>query len=530
MPTTLLTHLFFEQGCLLGPDVRLIAKLVILLNLDAVRVRGALSVGVRLPEEIAKKTLTKLSYRKLEALNSKGPLLALSLSILTLVVLGAIENLGISTAMPIVERQFGHVELYGWVFAAYSLSSLFGGAFFAVVGDRYSLRRGLQLAVGVFALGLLLGGVSISMATLVGARVVQGFGFGGFAVLPYTMISRYFEAHQKGKMLAAMASAWIVPSLFIPPIAGMISQSIGWRYVFIGVVPIAAIAGLFADSAVRKIDRDNRSQGQRPALSEVLSRSLAGLGTAISIGLIIVSMSMHGKTAGRFTLVFGVVLFVFSVVRLLLKANFYRRVDSVLILLARGLSSFAFFGIESFLPFVLFSVKKMPLTEAGLVLTASSFSWSAGSWFQARSKVLRSFKVKVSLGVSVFIFSLGMLWIDLSVTYAPGWVSVVAWFVAGAGLGVVYPSVTLAGLASVKQGSDSQMSSLLQIFDTGGFAVATGVIGALLSKGAVTAHLDLRVVRYASNFEEAILVAAFVATGAVLSVLAGRFRFLGASS
>ncbi len=454
-------------------------------------------------------------------------MLSLSLSILTLVSLGAIENLGISTAMPIVERQFGHIGLYGWVFAAYSLSSLFGGSFFGVFGDRYSLRRSLGVAVGVFAFGLALGGVSTSMMTLVGSRIVQGFGYGGFVVLPYMMISRHFEGNQKAKMLAAMASAWIVPSLFIPPLAGIVAESLSWRLVFLGVVPIALASGLLADRALRKIEGDLKSFVQeRASIRQVAVRSLGGLGSALSVGMMIYSISVENTLVKYVVLFVGVVVFVASTVRLLSASELFRKRDTVFILLARGLSSFAFFGVESFLPFVLFTVKKMPIAEAGLVLTASSFSWTAGSWIQARASRFVSFKVRVGVGLGIFVISLSALWLNFYDTRLPGGLSIVIWFVAGAGMGVVYPSITLAGLGSAKKGSDSQISSLLQIFDTGGFAISTGLIGALLASGINSLQGGVRIERYASNYEVSIVVACAVALASLLFLISGRYLFL----
>ncbi len=454
-------------------------------------------------------------------------MLSLTLSILTLVSLGAIENLGISTAMPIVERQFGHVDLYGWVFAAYSLSSLFGGSFFGAFADRHSLRRSLGVAVSVFILGLVLGGVSTSMTTLVGARVVQGFGYGGFAVLPYMMISRYFEGAQKAKMLAAMASAWIVPSLFIPPLAGIVAESLSWRLVFLGVVPIALVSGLLADQALGNVEGGLKGfLLERTSLRSILARSLSGLGSALSVGTVIFSISIGNASVKYLLLSVGVIVFLASISKLLLSAELHRLKDTVLILLARGLSSFAFFGIEAFLPFVLFTVKDMPIAEAGLILTASSFSWTAGSWLQARAFRYVSFRVRVGLGLGIFLVSLIALWLNFYDASLPGKFSVVVWFVAGAGMGVVYPSITLAGLGSAREGSDGEISSLLQIFDTGGFAISTGVIGAVIAQGTGSIPGVMRIDRYASNYEVAIAVAFTAALASILFVSSGRYSFL----
>ncbi len=468
-----------------------------------------------------------MSYARVRASWNQGSLLPLSISILVLVSLGAIENLGIATAMPMVEKEFGHVGLYGWVFAAYSLSSLFGGSFFGVVGDRYSLRLALGTAVVVFSVGLTLGGGSTSMFGLVGARMIQGFGYGGFVVLPYMMISRYFEGAQKAKMLAAMASAWIVPSLFIPPVAGVVAEAWSWRLVFLGVIPIALASGMLANHALTKVEGGSKEHARRDVpLRSMLSRTLSGLGSAISVGAIVIALSIRDPLIKYLVVFCGVLLFVLSVSRLVNTSGLYKRGDTLLILFVRGLSSFAFFGIESFLPFVLFSVKKMPITEAGLVLTASSFSWTAGSWLQARASQSVSYKVRVAIGLGIFMLSLGALWLNFWDANLQGALSVVVWFVAGAGMGVVYPSVTLAGLGSAQTGSDGQLSSLLQIFDTGGFALSTGVFGLVLASGVNHLSVSLRIARYSINYEVIIVVALVATLAALVLALSGRYSFL----
>ena len=98
------------------------------------------------------------------------------LGLVLTITLVAFEALAISTVMPLVADELGGIELYGWVFSAFFLGSLIG---IVVVGgaiDRAGSALPFALGLGLFAMGLLIGGLAPSMPVLVAARFVQGLG------------------------------------------------------------------------------------------------------------------------------------------------------------------------------------------------------------------------------------------------------------------------------------------------------------------------------------------------------------------
>ena len=86
----------------------------------------------------------------------------LSLGLILTVTLVAFESLAVSTAMPIVARELGGIELYGWVFSAFFLADLVGIVILGGLIDRGSLVRPLTVGLGLFGLGLLIGGFVMS--------------------------------------------------------------------------------------------------------------------------------------------------------------------------------------------------------------------------------------------------------------------------------------------------------------------------------------------------------------------------------
>ena len=115
---------------------------------------------------------------------------ALTLGLVLTITLVGFEALAISTVMPIVARELGGLELYGWVFSAFFLGSLIGIVVVGGVIDRGGLAVPFAAGLGLFAIGLLVGGLAPSMPVLVGARFVQGLGAGTIQPIAYVAIGR----------------------------------------------------------------------------------------------------------------------------------------------------------------------------------------------------------------------------------------------------------------------------------------------------------------------------------------------------
>ena len=148
--------------------------------------------------------------------------------------------------------ELGGLELYGWVFSAFFLGSLIG---IVVVGgaiDRGGLAVPFAAGLGLFAIGLLIGGLAPSMPMLVGARFIQGLGAGAIQPIAYVAIGRTLPDSLRPRMFATLSTAWILPGVIGPAIAGAVGESIGWRFVFLGLLPLIAVAGALTLGALTR--------------------------------------------------------------------------------------------------------------------------------------------------------------------------------------------------------------------------------------------------------------------------------------
>ncbi len=129
---------------------------------------------------------------------------ALTLGLVLTITLVGFEALAVSTVMPIAARELGGIELYGWVFSAFFLGSLIG---IVVVGgaiDRGGLALPFAVGLGLFAIGLLAGGLAPAMLVLVIARFVQGLGAGTIQPIAYVAIGRTLPEALRPRMFATL--------------------------------------------------------------------------------------------------------------------------------------------------------------------------------------------------------------------------------------------------------------------------------------------------------------------------------------
>ena len=165
----------------------------------------------------------------------------------------AFEALAIATIMPLVAEDLGGIALYGWVFSAFLLSDLVGIVVAGEIADRFGPAVPFGAGLALFAVGLLIGGLAPSMPVLVAARAIQGFGAGAIPAVAYVVIGRTYPDALRPRMFAILSTAWVIPGLAGPALAALVADHIGWRSVFLGLLPLVTrdrIRGAFDNRAV----------------------------------------------------------------------------------------------------------------------------------------------------------------------------------------------------------------------------------------------------------------------------------------
>jgi MFS family permease len=204
------------------------------------------------------------------------------------ITLVAFEALAVSTVMPIVADELNGIELYGWVFTAFMLGSLIGIVLVGGLIDRRGLGGPFAAGIGLFAAGLIVGGLAPSMEVLVGARFVQGLGAGTVPPIAYVAIGRSLPEHLRPQMFATLSTAWILPGVIGPALAGIVGETLGWRWVFLGLLPLIVLSASIAFPAIRTIGPD---PNDAPNAATLRDRAPLAILVALGTGLLLAGLT-----------------------------------------------------------------------------------------------------------------------------------------------------------------------------------------------------------------------------------------------
>jgi MFS family permease len=413
----------------------------------------------------------------------------------------ASEALAIATVLPVVGRHLGDLRLYGWVFSAFLLASLLGIAAGGTLADRMPLGRPMLGGLVLFALGLVVGGAAPDMAVLVAGRALQGLGAGVIPAVGYVAISRCYPEESRPRMFAVLATAWVVPGVAGPGIAALVAAAAGWRWVFLGLLPLVIAAGILVVLALRHVPPPvSRATAAVPYLA-VLG-VVAGAATALaSLSSGVVPLAAAGGVGG------GVVL-AFSVRRLTSRRTLSARPGLAATVASQGLLTCCFFAGDAYVPYAIVTVRHAPTALAALAVTASTLMWTAGAWVQARCIARYGPRRLVRPGECLVAVGLAVMCVVLLPSAPPG-LGVVAWALAGAGIGIAYAPLSVTALDLAAAGEEGWATSVLQLCDVLGQALGTGVAGAIVAATAGMGHG--RGVALAFSFAIAVALVAVIA-------------------
>lgn len=398
---------------------------------------------------------------------------ALTIGLVLSVVGIAFEALAVATTMPATVADLGGIELYGWAFSAFMLANLVGVTIAGGEADHQGPARPFGIGVALFVAGLLVAGFATSMPIVIAGRAVQGLGAGVIGSVAYVAIGRGYPEAAKAQMLAILSSAWVIPGLIGPAVAGLVAGSLGWRWVFLGLAPLMPLAAILALPALRQLDQTSsaprewsrvRQAVQLAAGFALVQAGLGDLPRLVQLGLVVVGLIL-GLTG----------------LRRVLPAGSLRAAPGLPAVVATmGLLTMAFFGVDTFLPLALTTVRDQSIAAAGLTLTAATIFWTTGAWIQARlaSRISRRKMGIIGLAI-IAVGILGSAAVLLPET--PLLLAPVAWGIAGLGIGLTFSTTSLAMLELAPEGQEGMASSALQLSNQLGVAVGAGLGGAIVA-------------------------------------------------
>ncbi len=401
------------------------------------------------------------------------------------ITLVAFETMAVAAIMPDVKDDLGGLGLYGWVFSGFFLASLLG----IVVAGQLADSRGLVLpyavGLGLFSVGLVVGGAAGTMPVLIVGRLLQGFGAGAILPIGYAAIGRGIPSSLRPKMFAVLSTAWVVPGLVGPSAALLIEHALSWRWVFLILVPLVAVAGVMTVPALAAMgppegaDLDDEAHGVRRAAQNLRLRQVLLL--VVGVGAAFVAASGVPAMVAVALLLVGVPLAVNALIHLLPAGTLRLERGIPATVAVRGLLTFGFFAADAYVPLAVVDGRGGSSWIAGAALTVSALTWSAASWLQANLIDRIGPRALDQIGFGALAAGIVvMLGVALGL---PVGLAVVAWAIAGFGIGTAYAPQAVTVLASAKPGEEGSASAAIQLSDAVGIALGTGVAGGIISLG-----------------------------------------------
>jgi MFS family permease len=403
----------------------------------------------------------------------------LSIGIFAMIVVIAFEFLAVATALPVAARELGGLSLYAWALTGFLGAAMFSTGVGGGVCDRVGPRLPLIGGCLGFTGGLLVSGLATSMTMLICGRIIQGLGAGLTIVAVYVVIGQCYPEGLRPKVMSMIATAWVVPSVVGPFLAGGLTQYVSWRWAFLSIAPAVPIPLAVVLPRIRGERREAPAPSRRVSLA---------LGMAVGAGI----MQWAGLEAEdrQWTLavlaaIAGAGLVVFGALRLFPPGTLRARRGLPSVIAFRGIVAGGFFGCQAYVPLMLVEHRGATPTLAGLAVAGTAIGWASGSWWQGRSglRTRRSGLVRIGASVTALgVVVTGSACVVTSALVVPAWLAGVGLLLGGLGMGLSMSSNSVLLFDLSRPEEQGRNSAALQISDSlGGLIVigAGGVIYAL---------------------------------------------------
>jgi len=390
----------------------------------------------------------------------------LTAGLLILEALVAVEILIVAAILPEVQRDLQGLQLYGWNFSALTLASLGTVPIAGKLTDRLGPRSVLGAAIAIYAAGLLLAATAPTMLVLVIARFVQGIGGGGLYVVSIATVAKTYPERIRPRVMALLASMWIVPGLFGPPVGAVLAETVGWRWAFVAPLPLIVFAVALVMPSLRGV-RVSEDGSRLPVIASLV----------LMVGAGILLAGLTDRSAWSIPLVvLGLAVTIPTLRRITPPGTLTARRGLPAASAAAFLASAAFFATDGFITLMLTEARGLSLGVASIVLTASALAWAAGSWWQSR--VVGRLGSRRLTAVGAMLIGVGATLVAIGVLDVPVVLPYVGWAIGSIGMGIVWPTIPLSVMTEVEEGREAGELSSTILMDYLGIGIGAGLGGA----------------------------------------------------
>jgi EmrB/QacA subfamily drug resistance transporter len=403
-------------------------------------------------------------------------------SIMLGMLLSALDQTVVGTAMPRVIADLNGLQHYAWVATAYLLASAVSMPIWGKLSDAYGRKRFFMAGMVLFVVGSVLCGQSQSMIELIAFRALQGLGAGAMLPIVQAILGDIFPPAQRAKWAGIIMSVFGFATIVGPLLGGWITDNIGWRWTFYVNVPVGIVALAFAAWAL-------------PGHVQLRKHSIDWLGTTFLVFAavpLLLAFSWAGSEYAWSSPVI-IALFVFSVAMwaifylremraeepILNPRLFQNRIFSVSTV-ASAIQSAAMFGAIMFLPLFVQGVMGKTATNSGTILMpmmlAAIVSSVGAGQLLARTGRYKAVVIAGFVAVSVGAFLLSRMTVNTTSARLVGYM-----IIMGLGLGIAMSTFTVIVQNQYPTHRLGEVSAGLQFFRSIGSTVGLAVFGTILT-------------------------------------------------
>ncbi len=416
------------------------------------------------------------------SLLSHRQIIILMLTLGTGMLLAALDQTIVATALPTIVGDLGGLNHLSWVVSAYLLTSTVSAPLYGKVSDQLGRKVVFQFAVVTFLVGSALAGASQNLNELIATRALQGLGAGGIMAIALAIVGEVVSPRQRGRYMGYFGAVFALSSVAGPLLGGFFVDHASWRWVFYVNLPLGVLSLIVTQIVLRV------PFARHPHRTDYLGATFL---VAAMSSLLLVAVwggtqyPWSSPTILLLTAVGAVLTVVFAVHErraaepILPPRLFRQRVFTASSSLS-FLVGFVMFGAIVFLPVYFQLVRGVSATMSGIdilpmVLGMLTTSIASGRLVTRRNRY-RIFPIVGTVVIAVGLFLLSRLAVSTSYITLSLYLVVL-----GAGLGLVMQILVLAVQNAADPADLGTVTSSSTFFRSMGAAFGTGIFGAILS-------------------------------------------------